>query len=223
VQKTIISSFILLSISFLSIAQDTDFIARGKVIDVVSGKGINAKIRYKSIPTGSISGSFQDSIYSFSIFGSAKYLVSVEAPGFIPRTAIVDPKDINTGNIITRNVMLTTTGKTIRLNSLIFGQRKAVIDPRSYKELDEIILLLESNPEMIIQLEGHTDSQGSSKANMKLSEDRVEAVKRYFTNRNIAKNRIKTKAFGGTQPLANEMTPAARALNRRVEMRILKD
>ncbi|HLT74261.1 MAG TPA: OmpA family protein, partial [Ohtaekwangia sp.] len=63
---------------------------------------------------------------------------------------------------------------------------------------------------------------GNPKMNMKLSESRVEAVKKYLVEKGIAKKRIQTKAFGGSQPLRNEMTPEARAMNRRVEMRILK-
>jgi outer membrane protein OmpA-like peptidoglycan-associated protein len=51
----------------------------------------------------------------------------------------------------------------------------------------------------------------------------VEAVKKYLVKKGISKSRVKTKAFGGTEPIRNEMTPEARALNRRVEMRILKD
>jgi outer membrane protein OmpA-like peptidoglycan-associated protein len=58
---------------------------------------------------------------------------------------------------------------------------------------------------------------------MKLSQDRVEAVKKYLVSKGIDKNRIKTKAFGGTQPLSNDRTEEAKALNRRVEMRVLKN
>jgi outer membrane protein OmpA-like peptidoglycan-associated protein len=76
---------------------------------------------------------------------------------------------------------------------------------------------------MVIQLEGHTDNQGSPEANLKLSQQRVEAVKTYLTKKGVSKNRIKTKAFGGSQPIRNEMTQEDRALNRRVEMRILKN
>ena len=82
---------------------------------------------------------------------------------------------------------------------------------------------MKENTRIVIQLEGHTDNQGSSKANLALSEDRVEAVKKYLVVKGIAKDRIKTKAFGGSQPLSNEMTQDARAMNRRVEMRILKN
>lgn len=96
-------------------------------------------------------------------------------------------------------------------------------DPKSYPELDEVVQMMKENPKMEIQLEGHTDNVGSAKANLELSQSRVDAVKKYLTGRDIAKGRIQTKAFGGTQPLRNEMTPEARAQNRRVEMRILKD
>lgn len=204
-------------------AQDEEILAQGKVSDSRTGKGVKASIRYSSIPTGSIFGRFNDSTFSFPIFGTAKYQITAEAQGYNPRTVIVDPKDINTEKRVLRDITLTPKGQTIVLNHLIFAQGKAVIDPKSYPELDEVVQMMKENPKMEIQLEGHTDNVGSAKANLELSQSRVEAVKKYLTGRDIAKNRIQTKAFGGTQPLRNEMTPEARAQNRRVEMRILKD
>ena len=135
----------------------------------------------------------------------------------------MDPKDIDANNTVQRDITLIPSGETMRLNNLIFPQGKASIDPKSFDELDEVAQMMKENSRMVIQLEGHTDNQGNSKANMKLSEDRVEAVKKYLVSKGIAKDRIKTKAFGGSQPLSNEMTQAARAFNRRVEMRVLKD
>ena len=64
---------------------------------------------------------------------------------------------------------------------------------------------------------------GVEKANSELSQDRVDAVKKYLTSNGIAKDRVKTKAFGGTPPISKDKTEEARSLNRRVEMRILKD
>lgn len=76
---------------------------------------------------------------------------------------------------------------------------------------------------MVIQLEGHTDYLGDPAKNMKLSEQRVEAVRSYLVSKGIHKNRIKLKAFGGTMPLSRDNTPEGHRLNRRVEMRILKN
>jgi OmpA-OmpF porin, OOP family len=197
--------------------------AQGRVTDVRTNKGIKAIIRYSSIPTGSITGKFNDSTFSFPIFGTARYEVTAEAKGYSKKTVIVDPKDMNDERRIQRDIRLTPSGETIRLEHVIFEQGKSEVDPRSFHELDEIVLMMMENERMEIQLEGHTDSQGASTANLKLAEQRVNAVKQYLVKAGISKKRVKTKAFGGSKPLQNEMTPEARAMNRRVEMRILKD
>lgn len=204
-------------------AQSDEILAQGKVTDSRTGKGVKANIRYSSIPTGSIFGRFNDSTFSFNIFGTAKYQITAQAEGYNPGTVIVDPKDIDASRKVMRDIRLTAKGQTIILDHLIFAQGKSVIDPKSYSQLDEVVEMMKENTRLEIQLEGHTDNVGSSKANLKLSQDRVDAVKRYLVDKGVSKGRVQTKAFGGTQPLRNEMTPEARGQNRRVEMRILKD
>jgi OmpA-OmpF porin, OOP family len=221
--KKISSSFFVFSLAICFCYAQEEILAEGKITDSRTSKGVKANVRYSSIPTGSIFGRFSDSTFSFPIFGTAKYQITAEAKGYNPRTVIVDPKDIGPDKKVQRNIILTPSGETMRLNNLIFPQGKAVIDPKSYGELDEVAQMMKENSKMEIQLEGHTDNQGSAKANMELSESRVEAVKKYLVSKGIAKDRIKTKALGGSQPLSNEMTQEARAMNRRVEMRILKD
>ena len=120
-------------------------------------------------------------------------------------------------------VMPASVGSRLELPTLIFAQGKYTMLPASFTELNRLATTLTDNPTVNIRLEGHTDNQGSAKANMELSESRVEAVKKYLVSKGIAKDRVKTKALGGSQPLANEMTQEARAMNRRVEMRVLKD
>jgi outer membrane protein OmpA-like peptidoglycan-associated protein len=223
VMKKIISTSVLVLSVFFANAQADEILAEGKVSDSRTGRGIKASIRYSSIPTGGIFGRFNDSTFSFPIFGTAKYQITAEAQGYNPRTVIVDPKDIDANKKVMRDISLTPSGQTMRLQHLIFAQGKSMIDPKSFAELDEVGQMMKENSKIVIQLEGHTDNQGSSKANLALSEDRVEAVKKYLVSKGINKDRIKTKAFGGSQPLSNEMTQEARANNRRVEMRILKD
>jgi OOP family OmpA-OmpF porin len=221
--KKISLSFLVFSLAVCSCYAQEEILAQGKITDSRTSKGIKANVRYSSIPTGSIFGRFSDSTFSFPIFGTAKYQITAEAKGYNPRTVIVDPKDIGPDKKVLRDITLTPSGETMRLDNLIFPQGKSVIDPKSFDELDEVAQMMKENSKMVIQLEGHTDNQGSAKANMELSESRVEAVKKYLVSKGIAKDRVKTKALGGSQPLSNEMTQDARAMNRRVEMRILKD
>lgn len=76
---------------------------------------------------------------------------------------------------------------------------------------------------MVIQIEGHTDYLGDAVKNLKLSQQRVDAVKDYLLTKKIGKGRVKTKAFGGTNPLSRADTPEAHRMNRRVEIRVLQN
>ena len=214
---------LLLGIVLSTNGQPREITAQGKVMDVLTKKGVKAKIFYKSYPTGSITGRFNDSVFSFPIFGSSKYQITADAEGYISGTALVDPKDIDPLNKVIRDILLTRKGEPIVLDHLIFEQGKAVINPKSFPGLDEVVVMMKDNTKLEIQLEGHTDNQGNAKANLELSQDRVDNVKKYLASKGIGNDRVKTKAFGGTQPILNANTPEARARNRRVEMRILKD
>jgi outer membrane protein OmpA-like peptidoglycan-associated protein len=218
-----IGVFLLLN-AVLCKGQADELLAYGKVTDARTNKGIKAAITYSSIPTGSLHGDFNDSTFSFQIFGTARYRITAVALGYNSKTIIVDPKEIDTTrNAVVKDIKLSRSGDAIRLNHLIFAQGKSTIQPESFPELDEIGMMLQENPKIEIQLEGHTDNVGTPDANVRLSQQRVDAVKNYLIKKGIKKSRVKTKAFGGARPLRNEMTPEARALNRRVEMRILKD
>lgn len=219
-RNALLLAFVSMCLSAFS--QDDAILALGKVVDATTRKGIEANIRYSSMPTGSIYGKFVDSTFSFPIFGVVKYQITAEAKGYNPRTVILDPTDISGVRKVVRNIVLTPAGDAVRLTHLNFSQGKAIIEPQSYEELNEVVQMMDDNKKIIIQLEGHTDNQGDPKANLRLSEDRVEAVKKYLVKKGISKSRVKTKAFGGTRPLTHENTPEARDANRRVEMRILK-
>jgi len=122
---------------------------------------------------------------------------------------------------VIRDIVLTRKGESIVLDHLIFAMGKAALSKESYPGLDEVVAMLDDHPSMVIQLEGHTDNVGNAKMNMELSADRVENVKKYLVSKGIKKSRVKTVAFGGTRPLRNSNDEEAKALNRRVEMRIL--
>ncbi len=212
-QSMYILLLFLLALTGEAQKQSQEITAMGKVTHTLTGK--------ESMPTGGITGRFHDSTFTFPIFGTAKYQITAEAKGFIPRTVIVDPKDIDDQRRVVRNILLTPEGETITLSSLNFEQGKSVISKKSFPELDEVVAMMNEDTKMVIQLEGHTDNSGDPKTNMKISEDRVEVVKKYLVSKGVPRDRVKTKAFGGTKPLSTQRS--SHNLNRRVEMRVLKD
>jgi len=196
----------------------------GKVIDESTKEPLKAKIKYESLPYGSKIGVFSDSTFNFSMPKGTDYMFSVSAEGYVPFQTTLKSSEAIEGQL-NEVVALKSTGvnKLIRLDKLIFGLGKANITEASYEELDELVAMLNANQNMEIQLEGHTDFRGNEKLNMKLSEDRVDAVKDYLVGKGIDKRRIKTKAFGGTKPLSRGSDAESRRKNRRVEVRILSN
>jgi OmpA-OmpF porin, OOP family len=100
---------------------------------------------------------------------------------------------------------------------------KAVILPKSFPILDEVVRLLKANPEIkLLSIEGHTDNVGITDYNEKLSAQRAAAVVQYLINRGgIAKERLVSKGWGARKPKDTNDTDEGRAKNRRVEFHIV--
>jgi len=108
-------------------------------------------------------------------------------------------------------------------NDIHFEYNSHKIPPDAYPLLNEIGTALENHPNWVIEISGHTDNIGSDKYNQKLSEKRAKSVKKYLlANFDIDKNRIIAKGYGEKRPIASNETPEGRALNRRVEFKIIK-
>lgn len=230
---TVGSIICFLTVSLTLQAQDSLVYAEGRVINAATKELITARITYESLPYGNKIGVINNSTYSFPMFDGDKYSIVVEASGFAPAKYMLDPAEANGDKKVIKDIELSngaapkatqhTVGQVMRLQNLIFEVGNAKIDPESYTELDIVLNMMRENPTMVIQLEGHTDYVGAAADNMKLSQRRVESVKNYLASKGIAKTRLKTKAFGGTQPLSRDNTPEAHRLNRRVEVRILQN
>jgi len=114
-------------------------------------------------------------------------------------------------------------GNTIALNNIQFETAKADLLSTSFAELDKLVQILEENPALKIQINGHTDNQGSESYNQKLSQNRANSVTTYLQDKGIAADRLTHKGFGLTQPIAPNDTAEGQQLNRRVEFKILNN
>ena len=104
------------------------------------------------------------------------------------------------------------------ISEALFDFNKYQIKTAFYPHLDEIITVLQENPAMAIEIQGHTDNVGSSQYNKRLSENRAKAVKNYLTNKGIKNQRLIAVGFGSSRPKTDNTTETGRALNRRVEL-----
>jgi outer membrane protein OmpA-like peptidoglycan-associated protein len=108
------------------------------------------------------------------------------------------------------------------LEKVRFKFGSAVIQRSSFAMLDQVAKVLQSHLDLVrIQVEGHTDSTGSARANLLLSQGRAESVVAYLVRRGVDRSRLEPRGFGPTHPLATNVTRAGREANRRVEFRVL--
>jgi outer membrane protein OmpA-like peptidoglycan-associated protein len=113
-------------------------------------------------------------------------------------------------------------GTTVTLKNVLFIQSKPELLPESYPELNVVVQFMKDNPHVEIELSGHTDSRGSFRQLMTLSQQRVNRVKSYLVSKGISSKRIVGKGYGGSKPIASNDTEETRMLNRRVEFTIKK-
>lgn len=221
-------SLILITAALISQGQAIDKYVRfnGKVLSQKDSSGISASIYYEKLPYYDDMGTAKSGPqgnYEFYLINGDKYNFRITLNGFLELTRELTVTNANGDGSMNFDFYLEPEEEPelITLNNLIFARGSDVITESSFEELDNLVNYLESRPSLIIQLEGHTDFAGNPEANMSLSEARVTAVKEYLVSKGVKKNRVLTKAFGGSQPLYTERTDEAKAKNRRVEVRVI--
>jgi outer membrane protein OmpA-like peptidoglycan-associated protein len=127
----------------------------------------------------------------------------------------LDPKDDITSTIILEK------GKKVILKGVNFETNKATLTIDSKDILEEAYKALIANPDIQVEISGHTDNVGSDTYNQDLSLRRAQAVKNWLTQRGIAGNRMKTVGKGEMEPVADNSTSKGRAENRRIEFFVL--
>lgn len=104
------------------------------------------------------------------------------------------------------------------LEGVNFDFDKATLRQEDIAIIDRDVTSLDSWGNANIEVAGHTDSRGSDAYNMKLSQQRAEAVRTYLVGKGIAADRLSAKGYGESQPVADNATDEGRFKNRRVEL-----
>jgi OOP family OmpA-OmpF porin len=118
-----------------------------------------------------------------------------------------------------KNVVITKKKIEIK-QTVYFATNKTRIKPVSYGLLNEVAQALKDNPAIEIRVEGHTDSRGSDKRNLKLSDGRAASVMDYLKGQGVSESRMVSKGYGEDVPIADNRTRVGREQNRRVEFMI---
>ncbi|MBI5326650.1 MAG: OmpA family protein, partial [Ignavibacteriae bacterium] len=149
-----------------------------------------------------------------------------EKTGYFPISKNVNLKDEKIPDRINEDIILypkeALIDKEVRINNLFFEYDKFELSPKSYLELDRLEEILKDFPDNKVEISGHTDNLGSDSYNTKLSQQRAQSVVDYLVNKGFQINKFIAKGYGKSKPVAKNDTEEGRAMNRRVEFKIMK-
>jgi OOP family OmpA-OmpF porin len=141
------------------------------------------------------------------------------APPDTDGDGVIDPRDECPGT--PRGAVVDARG-CWNVKGLMFAHDSSAIDADGEKALDEVATVLRRNPDLHVQIDGHTDAVGTNEYNRALSDRRADAARKYLTATGIDASRLVSKGFGESQPVADNGTAEGRASNRRTEIEVVE-
>jgi outer membrane protein OmpA-like peptidoglycan-associated protein len=133
--------------------------------------------------------------------------------------AFNDYQEIETAILMQR----ATVGSKVVMKNIFFDVGKAQLKEESVGELERILDLLQRNPDLKLQVNGHTDNSGDNQTNKTLSLNRAKSVLNFLVQRGIEPARLSAVGFGEERPIvSNDDEEGGRAINRRTEIEVVK-
>lgn len=214
---------------------DKHFILTGIVTDCETRKplaGVKvsfvdslAKQTLKEVTTGT------DAKYAFTVTSKRPYNLKLEKAGYFTKVLPIPTSgQMSSDTLYSPEICLQAfeKDKPIVIKNVLYDFNKATLRPESKQVLNELVVIMKDNPKIIVRLGAHTDSIGSEKYNLKLSQARAQACVDYIISQGITSERIYAKGYGKSMPVApnslpnGKDNPEGRQLNRRTEFTVVK-
>ncbi len=201
---------------------------RGVVRDSLTGNPVSAKLSFISLKSGdtlrSVLSDAKAGKFLVSLPLGESYAAYIDEPGYLLYSANFSLENVDAGKHYELDISLSPfrSGSSITLRNVFFATASYELLDQSRAELNRMVTLMRKNPGMQVEIEGHTDNEGSDSYNLTLSQNRAESVRAYLIQNGIVATRVSSKGYGESRPVADNDTEEGRALNRRTEFRIIK-
>lgn len=201
---------------------------KGVVFDKVNKGNLFARFEFIDLETG-----FQ-LVESFSNKKTGEFLVCLPANKnyalnvskenylFYSETFQLKQRSFNEAYFMDVFLQPIQLGEKVVLKNIFFEIASYILKDESKVELEKLIAFLNTNPQIKIEVSGHTDNIGDDKYNLTLSENRAKSVIDYLISRGISFERLTYKGYGKDQPITSNETEEGRAQNRRTEFKIME-
>jgi outer membrane protein OmpA-like peptidoglycan-associated protein len=199
---------------------------KGVVYDAKTKQKLQADIELIALKNnelvGKISSDASSGSYTSVLTSGGDYAVFVSKKGYFFKSLNFDFSDkIGADKIL--DIPLEPIKKEAKeiLNNIFFDTAKWDLKPESTVELDKLVALLKANPDLPIEISGHTDDVGKDNDNLILSQKRAKSVVEYLAQKGVNVLKIKAEGYGKTRPYLPNSSDENRKLNRRIEVKFL--
>ncbi|UYQ92598.1 OmpA family protein [Chitinophaga horti] len=174
----------------------------------------------------------ESGLYTFEVEMKKRYKILAEKENYFTKALQVSTNPLERmDTLMSPSLCLNRyeIGKAIILKDIFYDYNKADLRSQSLVVLDTLLQIMIDNPAITIELSAHTDSKGTDAYNLKLSEARAQACVNYLISKGIARNRLESKGYGESKPIApnnqpnGKDNPDGRQLNRRTEFKVLRN
>jgi outer membrane protein OmpA-like peptidoglycan-associated protein/tetratricopeptide (TPR) repeat protein len=201
---------------------------KGKVFDIKTKTGLPSTVELTDLSTREIISKVQtdeEGNYLVTLPVGKDYAFNVHRKGYLFYSENYNMRDISSDSTYTADIPLQPieANAHIVLKNVFFDSKKTTLKPESIIELDNVVRLMNENPNMKILISGYTDNVGKPADNLALSKGRAVAVVNYLISKGINDSRLSFKGFGETNPVGDNSTEEGRALNRRTELSVVSN
>lgn len=199
---------------------------KGIVTDAKTHQNLKAKIELFDINKNEIVSLVEsDSItgqYLMVLTQGSEYGLYVNKKGYLFKSLNFNYSEVKDFEPLVIDIALDRAikGEGSVLKNIFFDVDKYELKEKSFTELEKIVRFLTENPQISIEIGGHTDNTGNLPYNQQLSEKRAQSVYNYIVSKGINPKRLSAKGFGASKPVASNETESGRQLNRRIEFTI---
>jgi outer membrane protein OmpA-like peptidoglycan-associated protein len=199
---------------------------QGKVYDKKTGKGLPSAVEL-------IDNSNQQSVtnvqtdetghYFITLPIGKDYTFTVNRKGYLFFSELYPLGSNAPDSTYNKNIPLQPVeiNASLVLKNILFETNSAKLQPISMIEINRLLQLMNENPTLKVQINGHTDNVGKPADNLKLSAARAKSVVDYLAGKGVDPKRLSFKGFGETKPIADNKTEAGRSMNRRTEFVVI--
>lgn len=203
----------------------------GKVLDE-NGNPVEATIRWEDVEakkevgvakTDPVTGEYFIALPTgryYAYYADVKGFYSIV--NYLDLTAAKAFEEVKTDMSVISIEELKNSGKAIKIENIFFDSGKWDLKEESHEALNLLYRFMHANPEVMVEINAHTDNLGSDQFNQQLSEKRATSVVEYLVQKGLDGGKLISQGFGEAQPVADNNTEEGRAQNRRVEFRLRK-